>query len=61
MSNKILPIIVPPIISYQFHAFPLSVLLCYDDSLSWFHSNYIQLYCNNHSHTNDFFSRFLSF
>lgn len=60
MSYKILPIKVPPIITYQFHAFPLSVLLCYEDAHPWIHSNYIQLYCNKnlHKNINDFFVDF---
>jgi hypothetical protein len=41
-----LPIMIPPVIGYTIHAFPLSIVLNYDQCKPWFYSNYIQLVCN---------------
>ncbi len=46
MSEKNLPITIPPIIGYTIHAYPLSVIFNYNETLPWFLSNYIQLVCD---------------
>ncbi len=46
MSQRKLPITVPPIIGYTIHAYPLSVIFNYNETLPWFLSNYIQLVCD---------------
>ena len=43
--KKILPIQIPPILGYLYHAYPLSVLSNWDAYLPWFYSHYIQLHC----------------
>lgn len=43
MKKVLLPVVQPPILGYQFFAFPLSVVLAHDKSLPWFYSNFIQL------------------
>ncbi|MCL5071399.1 MAG: hypothetical protein M1308_10965, partial [Actinobacteria bacterium] len=50
-----LPYKIPPIICYQFHAFPLSILALYDDCMSWFYNNYISLRCNKNLKENKHF------
>lgn len=47
MEPKILPLVVPPIRSYQYHAFQLSIVLNHQSSSEWFYNNYIQLRCYN--------------
>ncbi|AIQ49403.1 hypothetical protein R70723_28615 [Paenibacillus sp. FSL R7-0273] len=36
----------PPIIVYQYRAFPLSITSNYPETLTWFYSNFIHLKCN---------------
>ncbi|WP_458125217.1 hypothetical protein [Paenibacillus sp. Z3-2] len=36
----------PPIIVYQYRAFPLSITSNYSETLTWFYSNFIHLKCN---------------
>ena len=45
MKNE-LPLVQSPIIGYQHHVYPLSILLNYNECLPWFYSNYIQLEAN---------------
>ncbi|MFC5404219.1 hypothetical protein [Cohnella soli] len=45
MRKIILPINNPPILAYQYLAFPLSILSTQEQYLPWFYSNYIQLIC----------------
>lgn len=46
MNKKSLPIATPPIVAFQYLAFPLAILSDKPDYLPWFHSNYIQLICH---------------
>ncbi len=46
MTEKNLPISIPPIIGYTIHAYPLSIIFNYNETLPWFLSNYIQLVCD---------------
>ncbi|WP_019912661.1 hypothetical protein [Paenibacillus sp. HW567] len=43
MKRVLLPVVQPPILGYQFFAFPLSIVLAHDKSLPWFYSNFIQI------------------
>ncbi|MDP4147672.1 MAG: hypothetical protein Q8936_24925, partial [Bacillota bacterium] len=56
-SSKVLPFSIPPIIGYQMHAFPLTVVLDNEECLPWFYSNYIQLFCKE-QFTGTFFDFF---
>jgi hypothetical protein len=50
MNTKILPIAKTPIIGLQYLAYPLCVLLNYEECFPWFYSNYIQLlWCRDFS------------
>lgn len=40
---KTLPITIPPLKTYQFLAYPLSIILNYNEVLPWFYGNFIQL------------------
>jgi len=40
-----LPYKIPPIVCYQFHAFPLGVLALYDECMPWVYNNYISIKC----------------
>ncbi|KEQ21801.1 hypothetical protein [Paenibacillus tyrfis] len=46
MSEKVLPICIPPIKGYQFFAYPLSVICTSEDYSPWLYSHFIQLFCN---------------
>ncbi len=46
MAATILPLSDPPIIGYNYLAYPLSIMANHDEYLPWFHSNYIQLCCS---------------
>lgn len=43
-TNRVLPMVYPPITSYPSHANLLSVLLGHEKALPWIHNHYIQLY-----------------
>ena len=45
LDIKKLPIKRPPIIGYQYFAYPLAVIFNYNDCLPWFYCNFIQLRC----------------
>lgn len=49
MNSKILPIVMPPIETYQSLSFVLGVLLAYDNLENIMYSNYISVACNNTS------------
>ena len=54
--KKVLNLVMPPVKTYQFLAYPLSIILSHEEAWPWFYSNFIQLYSINrmeitmHSH-----------
>lgn len=57
MTKRVLPIKTLYLTSYQHHTL-LSITSCYDETLPWFFSNYIQLRFNKviHSYSEDYFN-----
>ncbi len=45
--QKILKLVEPPVKTYQFLAYPLSIILANKEAWPWFYSNFIQLYSTN--------------
>lgn len=45
LKDKLLPLANSPIKVYQFLAYPLAVLLNYEECMPWFYCNFIQLRC----------------
>lgn len=45
--NKELPITIPIIKTHQYLAYPLSIILNYEETKPWFYSNYVQLVCRD--------------
>lgn len=43
LEKVLLPVVQPPILGYQFFAFPLCITLGNERSLPWFYSNFIQV------------------
>ncbi|AZK48532.1 hypothetical protein [Paenibacillus lentus] len=48
MAARELEIVIPPIIGYQYLAYPLCTLFTRQETLPWFYSNFIHLYCYSH-------------
>lgn len=46
MAVKELELVIPPIVGYQYVAYPLSTALVREEALPWFYSNFIHLYCH---------------
>lgn len=47
-NSKKLPLVDPPVKTYQCLAYPLSIILAHEEAWPWFYSNFIQLYAINH-------------
>ncbi len=58
MSKVLLPLQVPPVVTYLHHAYPLSIMMEDPKSPAWLYSHYIQLYFpiweQNRMHATDF-------
>ncbi|MFL1674096.1 cysteine peptidase family C39 domain-containing protein [Paenibacillus dendritiformis] len=46
MGVKELELVIPPIVGYQYVAYPLCTALAREEALPWFYSNFIHLYCH---------------
>ncbi|UHA74012.1 BtrH N-terminal domain-containing protein [Paenibacillus sp. 481] len=46
MTVKELELAIPPIIGYQYVAYPLCTVLTRQEGIPWFYSNFIHLYCH---------------
>lgn len=47
MGIKELELRIPPIVGYQYLAYPLCTVLTRNEALPWFYSNFIHLYCHH--------------
>ncbi|MGG4104957.1 hypothetical protein AAXB25_13610 [Paenibacillus lautus] len=46
LGSKELELSIPPIVGYQYLAYPLCTVLTRNEALPWFYSNFIHLYCH---------------
>ncbi|WP_251571593.1 BtrH N-terminal domain-containing protein [Paenibacillus sp. MER TA 81-3] len=47
LGVKELELVIPPIVGYQYVAYPLCTALTRKEALPWFYSNFIHLYCHH--------------
>ena len=50
---RVLPIQIPPIVTYQYLAYPLSIIMSHNNLRNWYYNNYIQLCCANDKYSYD--------
>ncbi|WP_353049564.1 hypothetical protein [Paenibacillus sp. ISL-20] len=46
LGSKELELSIPPLVGYQYLAYPLCTVLTRNEALPWFYSNFIHLYCH---------------